>query len=1025
MTNVKFENNKALHGNLYIDVDVYTKPSVKGYKAINVTILLSNMVFIQASDARQAISIRVNVDLGYDNKGRYRNFGALDCDKKSQDYYFLLNNAFPQAFFDNYLLSLNSRRLSIRLQDIYVVGGCISVKDSNVVKEGDDFVFEMTNVTIHESQCFHALEIANDHTDNTIQLTLSDLTISSSYHNILYIDISGDKLKFIKNTTFVSNQGSVSVIGGEVIIKDFTNVSGNVARNYDSVFHIGESSSVSFQGEINFINNIGRQGGAISAYGETLYRIGTTVNFDGNATFIGNSAYNGGAISLKEGALVSLEAHTHMVFEENTAQEYGGAIYVEDEGLRDGKNIKCFIIPSGICKVEFDNNVAGVAGPALYGGMIDTCKISSHVNPPKDILVFNSENSVSSKAYAVHLCTNSTINKWVTETSIEAFPGQTVEIEVVTAGQRYGLSPASVRAETESDYEIIEQLQKVQDTQNACTKLNYTIKSSKGNETILLSVEQQSENILRHRNGTLLLPAKSHKLKLLISFLECPLGFVIDYKQNVCLCHNSLLQRGAQCNFDLYKVNRNAQQWIGVLIPANTIVVHQYCHLDYCNSFVLSLNLSSPDDQCNYNRSGILCGACQPGLSQVLGTSKCKKCSNLWLFLTIVFALAGAVLVAALTLLNLTVTTGTINGLIFYANIVRANNAAFFPEGMSNSFLSWFIAWLNLDLGVETCFYDRLDAYAKTWLQFVFPLYIWMLVALIILSSRYSKTVARICSRNAVQVLATLFILSYAKLLRVTIIIFQPTHLVDGHNVWYYDGNLDYLGRKHTPLMVAGLTFFVLFIIPYTVVLFGIQWLQHFSHYKVLCWVNKFKPLFDAYTGPYKDNHRYWTGLLLLVRILLFTVFSTNVTGDPSTNLLAIIIVTICLFAYLALFAGVYRTWPVNVLEYSFLLNLAILSTVVFYTRSLGGPVHTVTQISVGIAISIAAITVAYQSISAILKLSRLGTKIDNIYIHIRKKGLIMRGSAHTATENAATVGQKKKVTYSIVELQEPLMVYD
>ena len=44
--------------------------------------------------------------------------------------------------------------------------------------------------------------------------------------------------------------------------------------------------------------------------------------------------------------------------------------------------------------------------------------------------------------------------------------------------------------------------------------------------------------------------------------------------------------------------------------------------------------------------------------------------------------------------------------------------------------------------------------------------------------------------------------------------------------------------------------------------------------------VNKLKPLFDAYTGPYKDKHHYWTDLLL-IHIGLFIMFSTNMSGDP------------------------------------------------------------------------------------------------------------------------------------------------
>ena len=73
---------------------------------------------------------------------------------------------------------------------------------------------------------------------------------------------------------------------------------------------------------------------------------------------------------------------------------------------------------------------------------------------------------------------------------------------------------------------------------------------------------------------------------------------------------------------------------------------------------------------------------------------------------------------------KLTVSAGTLSGLVFYANIVGVNHNIFLPVKSTDA-LSVFIAWLNLDFGIETCFYDGLDAYSKTWLQFVFSLYIW------------------------------------------------------------------------------------------------------------------------------------------------------------------------------------------------------------------------------------------------------------------------------------------------------------
>ena len=118
---------------------------------------------------------------------------------------------------------------------------------------------------------------------------------------------------------------------------------------------------------------------------------------------------------------------------------------------------------------------------------------------------------------------------------------------------------------------------------------------------------------------------------------------------------------------------------------------------------------------------------------------------------------------------RVTVTAGTTSGLIFYANVILVNRNLFYPSTETNV-LTVFIAWLNLDLGIETCLFHGMDAYIRTWLQFVFPLYIWLLVGLITLASRYSMTVARIIGpTNPISVLATLFLLSYTKLLRTTI----------------------------------------------------------------------------------------------------------------------------------------------------------------------------------------------------------------------------------------------------------------
>ena len=141
----------------------------------------------------------------------------------------------------------------------------------------------------------------------------------------------------------------------------------------------------------------------------------------------------------------------------------------------------------------------------------------------------------------------------------------------------------------------------------------------------------------------------------------------------------------------------------------------------------------------------------QKGFSLVFGSSKCLKCSNSYLSLLIAFALAGVILVIFLLILKLTVAVGTISGLIFYANILVFNRAQLFPSGETN-ILTVFIAWVNLDLEIVTCFFDGMDAYYKAWLQYAFPIYVWVLVGAIILASSHSSKIAKSLGANPVAV---------------------------------------------------------------------------------------------------------------------------------------------------------------------------------------------------------------------------------------------------------------------------------
>ena len=400
------------------------------------------------------------------------------------------------------------------------------------------------------------------------------------------------------------------------------------------------------------------------------------------------------------------------------------------------------------------------------------------------------------------------------------------------------------------------------------------------------------------------------KKSIHLIFRPCPLGF--NLSQGECICDRQLQTFTTECNIEDATVTRKSNFWMSPYYSENDtyigFILHPHCPFDYCVMGPRNVSPPDPDSLCAHNRSGILCGACQQNFSLALGSSRCLKCENAYLSLIIPLALFGIGLVIFLFVLKLTVAIGTINGLIFYANVIAVNRSTFFPsEG--NNILTIFIAWLNLDLGIETCFYDGMDTYGRVWLQFVFPVYVWTLVGLIILASHVSQRLAKLFGTNPISVLATLFLLSYAKMLRtiITIMCFTILDYPDGSQVtvWLFDGNITYLTSKHIPLFITALIALLFFFLPYTFLLLLGQWFSLLSNVKGFSWLNntKFKSFMDAYHAPYTAKCRYWTGLLLLVRLGLFLAFAFNALGETSVNLL-IITSTSCI-------------WPGNVVHYS------------------------------------------------------------------------------------------------------------
>ena len=809
-------------------------------------------------------------------------------------------------------------------------------------------------------------------------------------------------LSFNGTNNFINNSAN-NVAGGAIYVHQYSalTLSGNSNFHNNSAAVGGAiytSSVLHLSGTSNFINNHAVHGGAIYAeYNSRLAFSGTIhlTNNGGKIDTLSEYNTNGGGVYMGIQSTFSILPNTSVYWKNNHAM-LGGAIYVRDASPMSYCTTAAALVPKEDCffqlpdqnlsngidvKLIFKNNSAAVAGSVLYGGTIDNCKLTHGLDSHSsgevfDMIVhnkdsdYNTTSNISSDPFYMCSCKNNYPDCSMTETWYGSrydfprtvYPGETIQFSVVAIGQRNGKLPSTVRSTISSKNSGFETAnvkpaganfrdsQYLQQASNTCTKLNYTVFSLHQNVFIKLQAEGSPCSKSLHT----VIAVKLNQI--------CPPGFNISKPQKSCVCEPRLAKYTHQCNIThgIGQITRNSYQhfWVGYENTSDELILHPHCPFDYCVNDTVVFSLNNTDIQCANNRSGFLCGRCRESYSLVLGTQQCRKCTNSHLVLLIPFAVMGITLVLLLLVCKLTVVTGTLSGLMLYANIVGVNRTNFLAV---NPILSVFIAWLNLDFGIETCFYNGMDAYSKTWLQFVFPVYIWVLVGLIILVSHFSHRFARLLGNNPVSVLATLILLSYTKMLRTLITAIHITYLeypTYNKMVWLYDANIDYLSGKHIPLFLVAVLIFLFLFLPYTLLLLFGQWLQTISHLRLFSWVDsaRLKAFMDSYHAPYKAKHRYWPGLLLVLRFSLLLVSAFNFQEDPKTSLLAILIGAGNLFLWLWIIGGVYTNKYVNILEGSFVLNLIIL-TVVTYCVDLFKGNHRIVEYTCTISVSIALAT--------------------------------------------------------------------
>ena len=213
-----------------------------------------------------------------------------------------------------------------------------------------------------------------------------------------------------------------------------------------------------------------------------------------------------------------------------------------------------------------------------------------------------------------------------------------------------------------------------------------------------------------------------------------------------------------------------------------------------------------------------------------------------------------------------------------------------------------------------------------------------LVIVIIFICSHSSKFTNLLGKRNPVATLATLILLSYTKLLETVIATFSfiPLNYPNGTLVikWRPDPSIAYTDVNHIILVCAAI--FILFVgLLYTILLFSWQWLLHSPRKKAFQWTRnqKLHSFIDTYHTPHNAKYRYWTGLLLLVRIIVYLISAFSVSIDPRITLLATIIVACLLLLFKTLLINrVFKNRLLNIMESFVYFNIATFTSFTWYT---------------------------------------------------------------------------------------------
>ena len=471
--------------------------------------------------------------------------------------------------------------------------------------------------------------------------------------------------------------------------------------------------------------------------------------------------------------------------------------------------------------------------------------------------------------------------------------------------------------------------------------------------------------------------------------LHCPPGFLSQSNSCVCAATVKSQQYNSIPSCDTNKMEAYASPgfWVGYVdcndndIPSCTEedLYTATCPLGYCSNngfngeFRVSLpNVPSKSDLdeliCGQNnRTDLLCGKCIENNSVYFHSweYRCGNenlCSYGILFYIFSDIIPTTIVFTFIIFFGINFNSGTLNGFILYAQIIDSlsitvNGAIVYTstESVFRDIAHLVYSPFNLNFfkidRLSFCIFKGATFLRVIAMEAASLFYGLALVILLIyfMRSRYCYKLQFLCFKMGItnttsltKGLSAFLILCYSQTTRIC---FQLLNIgwLKGKGgrrsskvLVFRMGNVQYLTGVHIPYAIGAIICLVTIVIlpPFMLVFYPAIYRlipEHFHKKKILKIVlyrfNKYKPVFDAFQGYFKDKHRYFAGLYFAYRIFFvasFAIANTRLTFLTLSQIFLTIILA------LHLWIQPYRKTIYNFLDGCLFLLMSIINLLTF-----------------------------------------------------------------------------------------------